>query len=177
MNSNFEQASERIKNINWENNGVDKPSYAILVTEFIRRGNIFLDFNSKDDNRRAVFNAAEIINFDTPAHIKEECNGVVNANVDWVTEYLCAFYLEWAYVIDKQMPIALEFHDLYDPIIKLFERGGRISYHHNELVCGKHAWPRNSGAITRELLPQDIRDKVLDALDDEILSDSGEHFL
>lgn len=93
MNSNFEQASERIKNINWENNGMDKPSYAILVTEFIRRGNIFLDFNSKDDNRRAVFNAAEIINFNTPASIKEECNKLVNANVDWLTEYLCTFYL------------------------------------------------------------------------------------
>ncbi|WP_217266815.1 hypothetical protein, partial [Paenibacillus tianmuensis] len=36
LNSNFEQARERIKNLNWESNGMDKPSYAILVTEFIR---------------------------------------------------------------------------------------------------------------------------------------------
>ncbi|ETT30261.1 MULTISPECIES: hypothetical protein [unclassified Paenibacillus] len=167
MKSNFEQAKKKIMNMNWKNNGIDKPSYIILVTEFIRRGNIFLDFNSKDDNRRAVFNAAEVINFDTPAHIKEECNALVNSNVGWVTEYLCTFYLEWAYVVDKKTPVALKFHDLYDPIIKLFERGGRISYHHNELVCGKHGWPRNSGVMTRGIQPQDIRDEVLDALDDE----------
>lgn len=165
MNTNFKQANERIKNINWENKNVDKPSHAILVTEFIRRGNVFLDFNSKDDNRRAIFNAAEIINFDIPAQIKEECNKLLNLNLDWVTEYLCTFYLEWAYVVDKQIPIAMKFHDLYDPIIKLFERGGRISYHHNELVCGRDAWSRNSGAILRGVPPQDIRDEVLDALD------------
>ncbi|MGO4532716.1 hypothetical protein AB4Z30_26835 [Paenibacillus sp. 2TAF8] len=167
MNSNFEQARKRIKNINWDNKSLDKPSHTILVTEFIRRGNIFLDFNSKDDNRRAVFNATEVIDYEIPAHIKEGCNGLIEANVDWITEYLCTFYLEWAYVLDKQMPIALKFQDLYDPIIKLFERGGRISYHHNELVCGKHAWPRNSGLITRELPPQDIKDDVLDAIDNE----------
>lgn len=167
LNSNLEQAKERIKSINWESNTMDKPSYAILVTEFIRRGNIFMDFNSKEDNRRAVFNAAEIINFDVPVHIKEEFNKLVNEDIDWVTKYLCTFYLEWSYVVDQQLPIALQFHDLYDPIIKLFERGGRISYHHNELVCGKHAWPRNSGAITRELSPRDIKDEVLDALDNE----------
>lgn len=139
MKFNFEQVRERIKSINWESTGKDKPSYSILVTEFIRRGNLFLDLNSKDDNRRTVFNAAEILNFNIPFHVKEECSGLVNGNVDWVIEYLCTFYLEWAYVVDKQVPIALQFHDLYDPIIKLFERGGRISYHHNELVCGKQA--------------------------------------
>lgn len=165
MSSNFKQAKERIKNIHWESTGIYKNSYAILVTEFIRRGNIFLDFNMKDDNRRAVFNATEIINFETPIPIKEEINVLVNVNVDWVTEYLCAFYLEWAYVVDKQVPVALQFHDLYDPIIKLFEKGGRISYHHNELICGKHAWPRNSGSMSREFPPQDIRDEILDAID------------
>lgn len=167
MKTNFEQAKERIKNINWENTVLDKPSYAKLVTEFIRRSNIFLDFNSKDNNRRVVFNAAEVINFDIPDGIKEECAELLNVNVDWITEYLCTFYLQWAYVVDKQVSIALKFHELYDPIIKLFERGGRISYHHNELVCGKNAWPRNSGDVTRELSPQDIRDVALDALDNE----------
>lgn len=66
----------------------------------------------KDDNRRAVFKATEIIDLETPVHIKEEINLLVNVNVDWVTEYLCAFYLEWIYVVDKQVPIALKFHDL-----------------------------------------------------------------
>ncbi|NPC93892.1 hypothetical protein HOO54_17135 [Bacillus sp. WMMC1349] len=144
MNTNFQLASERIKNINWENKGVVKPFHPVLVREFIRRGNIFLDFKFKDNNRRAVFNAAKEINMEIPDHIKEKCTELVNVNIDWVTEYLCTFYLEWAYVVDKQLPIALDLYDLYDPIIKLFERGGRISYHHNEIVCGKHAWSRNS---------------------------------
>lgn len=167
LNSNVEQAIRRIRNINWENKSVDKPSFEVLVTEFIRRGNVFLDSISKDDNRRAIFNATEIVQFEIPDHIKEHYVEQDNINIDWVTEYLCNFYIEWAYVADKQLPIALKFPDLYDPIIKLFERGGRIGYHHSELVCGKYAWTRNSGALAGKLSPQDIRDEVLDTLDNE----------
>ncbi|MFD2408566.1 hypothetical protein [Paenibacillus rhizoplanae] len=165
MKTNFEQAKKRILNIDWNLVSIDKPSHVILVTEFIRRGNIFLDFNSKDNNRRAIFNASEIIDFSMPETIKEENSRFISVNLDWTTEYLCDFYLEWSYAMDNEVPIALQFHDLYDPIIKLFERGGRISYHHNELVCGNHAWARNSGAITRDIPPQDISDEALDRID------------
>lgn len=162
---NFEKAKKRVRNINWEIKNYDKPSHAVLVTEFIRRGNIFLDSNSIGDNRRAIFNAVEIIQFDVPSHIKENYIEQDNVNIDWVVEYLCTYYIDWAYAVEQEIPIALKFHDLYDPIIKLFERGGRIGYHHNELICGTRGWPRNSGAITRDLLPQDISDETLNALD------------
>lgn len=162
---NFEKAKKRVQNINWEIRNYDKPSHAVLVTEFIRRGNIFLDSNSIGDNRRAIFNAVEIVQFDVPSHIKENYIEQDNSNIDWVVEYLCTYYIDWAYAVDQELPIALKFHDLYDPIIKLFERGGRIGYHHNELICGTRGWPRNSGVITRELLPQDISDEALNALD------------
>ncbi|MEK3876428.1 Imm3 family immunity protein [Paenibacillus sp. FSL M7-0420] len=171
MKTNLEQAKERILGIDWKIVSVDKPSHVILVTEFIRRGNMFLDFNSKDNNRRAVFNASEIIDFRMPDSIKEENSRLLSVQLDWTTEYLCDFYLEWAYAMDKEVLIAHQFHDLYDPIIKLFERGGRISYHHNELICGNHAWGRSSGAITRDIPPQDISDEALDRIDD----DNGEH--
>jgi hypothetical protein len=41
----FEKARMRIKNINWDYEGVDKPSYFVLITEFLRRETLFLDFN------------------------------------------------------------------------------------------------------------------------------------
>jgi hypothetical protein len=73
--------------------------------------------------------------------------------------------LEWAYLIDQELPIAIQFQDLYDPIIKLFERGGRIQYHHHELICGRYAWPRNPLHYPRIFEPKDIRDEVLDRID------------
>ncbi|MFC6652230.1 hypothetical protein [Paenibacillus rhizoplanae] len=89
MKTNFEQAKKRILNIDWNLVSIDKPSHVILVTEFIRRGNIFLDFNSKDNNRRAIFNASEIIDFSMPETIKEENSRFISVNLDWTTEYLC----------------------------------------------------------------------------------------
>ncbi|WP_052410004.1 Imm3 family immunity protein [Paenibacillus durus] len=165
MKKNFEEARTRIKNINWEYKVRNKPSHPVLVTEFIRSGNMFLDYNDYDpNNRRAIFSASLICKIDLPIDINGVCTELNEVKDGWA-KMICTFYLEWSYLVDQEFPPALRFKDLYDPIIKLYERGGRISYHHHELVCGKYGWSRNSALILRNTPPLDIHDEILDEMD------------
>lgn len=145
----------------------NQPSHRELVAEFIRRGNLFLDYMNQDqENRRAVFNAPELVNAHIPVSIKDNYNDTIEKIPGgWVSKYMCTFYLEWAFLIDQKNPVAQLFTDIYDPVIKLYERGGVISYHHNELICGQYGWSRNSAFMLREHDPIDINDETLNKLD------------
>ncbi|URZ02147.1 hypothetical protein [Clostridium felsineum] len=162
----FDQALARIEQINWNNSYRNKPSYSILVHEFIRRGNIFRDIYDKENTGRlAVFSAAHIIN----ASISEDVQRLIKdknlIKYGWTMAALCEYYLEWSYLIDRKNEIAIEYNDLYEPIIKLFERGGRISYHQNELICGKAGWSRNCYSVPRKVFIEEISDEILDNID------------
>ncbi|WP_145921932.1 hypothetical protein [Paenibacillus sp. O199] len=58
----FEKAVQRIINIDWNVRRQDLPSHALLVTEFINRGNIFRDVYCPDNKiRKPIYSAAQII--------------------------------------------------------------------------------------------------------------------
>jgi hypothetical protein len=160
------QAFTRIEQINWNDTQYDKPSYTILVHEFIRRGNIFRDVYDKDNTKRlAIFSAAQIINASIPKDIQRFIDDINLIKHGWTIKLVCEYYLEWAYLVDIENEVAIEHSDLYEPIIKLFERGGRISYHQNELTCGKAGWPRNCYSVPRKVFIEEINDKILDNID------------
>lgn len=158
----FESARNRIKKINWEYKDEFRPSHPILVAEFIRRGNLFLDhIQYNPDSRRAVFSATQKLGIDLPIDIEKVCTELNQIKMA-TTRAICTFYLEWAYLVDQGEPIAIQFQDLYDPIIKLYERGGNIYYRHHELNCGRNGWGRNSAKILRgDGPPFDISDEAL----------------
>ena len=166
MGKFFEAARSRIRMINWDYEDVYRPSHELLLKEYIRRGNQFLDFINKNPDRRiAVFSASDAIDANLPIDIEEYCTEL---NEIYGTAYsVCTFYLEWAYLLDQEEPVALKFYDLYEPIIKLYERGGRISYRENFLMCGSSEWPRNSARILRDIPPIDIQDEALEKFDRE----------
>ncbi|MGA8942086.1 MAG: hypothetical protein WB502_05125, partial [Thermoactinomyces sp.] len=167
MGKYFEVARSRIKNINWDYLDRFRPSHSMLVAEFIRRGNLFLDYiHYNPDNRRAVFSAAQKLEIDLPIDIEETCIELKQIKLA-TTRALCTFYLEWAYLVDKGEPIAVKFKDLYDPIIKLYEKGGIISYHHNELICGHYGFAVNTARILRNSPSFDISDEALNEKDKE----------
>ncbi|WP_340013878.1 hypothetical protein [Paenibacillus sp. FSL K6-1318] len=63
----FEKSVQRIINIDWNFRRQDLPSHALLVTEFINRGNIFRDVYCPDNKmRKPIYSAAQIID------VKEE---------------------------------------------------------------------------------------------------------
>lgn len=163
---NFRQSCSRIDQINWNKSQCDKPSHKILVQEFIRRGNIFRDiYDSENTKRLAVFSATKTIDETIPKDIQRIIENKNLIEHGWTIAELCEYYLEWSYLSDMNNEVAIKYSDLYEPIIKLFERGGRLSYHQNELICGKVGWPRNCYYLSREVFIEEISDKILDNID------------
>ncbi|SFE60127.1 hypothetical protein SAMN04487969_104107 [Paenibacillus algorifonticola] len=142
----FEKAVQRIKNIDWSVRKQDLPSHALLVTEFINRGNVFRDVYCPENKmRKPIYSAAQIIGVEEKIllDIQKKVEELDLLKQGWTVEFLCKYFLEWEWAISVGEKIDVRFEDLYEPIILLFERGGRVSYHHNELVCGKYGWPQN----------------------------------
>lgn len=46
-------------------------------------------------------------------------------------------YSEWATSQDEEDPIAVQFHNLYEPLFKIFKKGGSVGLHHGEFVVDK----------------------------------------
>lgn len=166
MNERFESTREQIMNIDWSNEESDKPSHAVLLFEFYRRRAVFLDHLSIETaQRRAFFSAAKESNIELPIDIGAMCPELELIKNEWLVKLTCLFSLEWAYLIDQEIPIALKFHDMYNPIIELFKRGGRVRYHHADIICGKIGRSRIPSSSLSEYESRDIRSEVLNKMD------------
>ena len=161
----FQKSIKRLQDIDWVHRSDDKASLHILVSEFIRRGNVFRDIYEPDNKKRmAIFSAAQSIN----KPIEIDIDGILShsgiTNQGWTTQYLCKYFLEWCYLNTQGIEEAIKIPDIYEPIIRFYERGGMITYHNNELICGRYFWRKNCYHIPRE--PQyDISTNALDILD------------
>ncbi|RJG21441.1 hypothetical protein [Paenibacillus thiaminolyticus] len=125
MNQALEKARFIVKNINWEFEEPNRPSHAVLLYEFLRRGSLFYDYINRDSSRPAVFSAAEMCNIKLPIDIYEICDELNQIKDECLVKSTCKNYLEWAYLVGENIPVALNFQELYIPIIKLFYRGGK----------------------------------------------------
>lgn len=71
-------------------------------------------------------------------------------------------YLNWCILLDNDDPVATRHKDIYEPMIRLFERGGgMISTHHHELVGGFGAFSRSILASRGDMREFDISDAAL----------------
>lgn len=162
----FEEARTIIRNINWENEELNKPSHGILLYEFLRRGSQFYDFIDREPNKRlAVFSAADMCGIKLPTEIYEYCDELNDIKDEWLVKSACKSYLEWAFLSGENESVALKFQGLYVPIIKLFKRGGRIRYHNGELTYGRAARSRIIPVEMSTVEPEDISEETLDKLD------------
>jgi hypothetical protein len=46
---------------------------------------------------------------------------------------MCENYLVWSLALDKNIPLADAYPDLFEPLVRLFEGGANIRTHHGEL--------------------------------------------
>ncbi|AJS61115.1 hypothetical protein UB51_24765 [Paenibacillus sp. IHBB 10380] len=166
LKEKLEEVRTCIKNIDWLNTEEDKPSHAVLLFEFYRRRAIFLDYLSIETPMRRAFNsAAKESEIQLQEDIEIICPELELIKENWLVKWTCLFSLEWAYLIDKKTPIACQFQDMYDPIIELFKRGGRVHYHHADVICGRLGRSRIPSSSLTTYDPEDIRDEVLDEMD------------
>ena len=111
----------------------------LLVKEYFRRAIIFID-TLELDIKTPYFSAANAIGKDIQIDFENgypQIESIDNA----FFRAICEYYVKWAALIDNGEPVAEQFQDLYEPLIKLFERGGKLGKHHGDFIVGIYAFP------------------------------------
>ncbi|MEK4663637.1 hypothetical protein [Paenibacillus sp. SAF-068] len=153
---------ERINSINWSTSGgTDEPSNMALLQEYIRRAAI-LTTTYHLKTSYPFFNASRAFGYDVDLDITEKCPQLKELKNGFL-KGMCEAYLEWLLLFDSGNEIALEFHDLYEPLILLIERGGTIRRKHGEIITGGYAFPLANAEYMSKQAPIDISDEGLEA--------------
>ncbi|MDC0763045.1 hypothetical protein POF51_20210 [Brevibacillus sp. AG] len=157
----FDEAAKRLNQIDWEKVGsVEEPWNMALVKEYIRRASVLIKTYSLK-TPYPFFNAANILGFDMELELSEICPSLAKVNNSLITA-MCVSYLEWAVLADRGEAHASQFSDLYEPIIKLFEKGGKVNRRHGEILAGGQAFPLANADYMSKQDPIDITDEGLE---------------
>ncbi|TQR38692.1 hypothetical protein [Brevibacillus brevis] len=76
-------------------------------------------------------------------------------------KWTCEAYLEWLYLMDSGNDAAEKFHDVYEPLILLIERGGTIRRQHGDIIADRHAFPLANADYMAKQEAIDISDEGL----------------
>lgn len=191
MMDNFYNAVKRISSIdpniyskvtmeNWKSFR-SKGEYcadAVLISDHYIRVGKLLQFISKDYTHFVV-SLAELITGDDMEFDSEKF-GELFPNITECSCYLisriCLCYIQWAILLDSDEPISKKFPDMYEPLIKLIERGGgQMTLHHGEIDGGFGGFPRLIYADRGNLKAVDISDQSLNQIINEV--EHAEEFL
>ncbi|WP_145045388.1 hypothetical protein [Paenibacillus xylanexedens] len=158
---NFNQAVKRISAINWSCIGNKQArSHVHLSKEYLRRSSIFLQYYPGACRYPFIIISNSITktqaNVDGLKILQEIDNSYVRD--------IAKSYLELNALIDEGNQIAIDNKDLFEPAIKLYERGGHFFIRSGYLnVAGATDLLSLANRVERE--PLDISDETLDALD------------
>ncbi|NRS52130.1 hypothetical protein [Brevibacillus sp. HB2.2] len=128
MNINVLAAKDRIRQIDWSIKSENKKSNAYLVAEYLMRASQFLIFNSSTVSN-LFFSPIKILNSDTEIDLEklsEEVFPDTSIPLNPYSKIICLRFIEMSMLIDSENQTAIRFKDIYEPIIKFIERGGRL---------------------------------------------------
>lgn len=160
------QAVERLSSIHFESLGDQLcDSHHILVSEYFRRVNAFIESASVSVDKYPIFSIASVLGKTVNLDISKVFPKLEKLENIYI-KALSYCYLEISALADQGIKEALDHVDLYEPIIKFLERGGSFYIRQGEMLVGKSAYPLN---YWRNLnIPiNDISDKALNNLDSE----------
>ncbi|CAH1225023.1 hypothetical protein [Paenibacillus sp. JJ-223] len=157
----LKQAINRISVIDWSCLGEKETmSQSHLCREYLRRATKFL----KEYPGTCVPPFIMISNSITKPHENIEVISILDEINNSYHRALVTSYLELCALIDEKNPIAIDNKDLFEPAIKLYERGGffhrregYIYINGNAILIANVAWDKQE--------PLDISDETLEALD------------
>ncbi|WP_339178182.1 hypothetical protein MHB43_23300 [Paenibacillus sp. FSL H8-0317] len=158
---NFNQAIKRIAAIDWGCIGNKQArSHVHLSKEYLRRASIFFQYYSGPCRYPFII----ISNSITKSQVSvDELQILKEIHNSYVREIVTS-YLELNALIDEGNKIAIDNKDLFEPVIKLYERGGHFFIRAGYLnVAGATDFLSLANRVKRE--PLDISDETLDALD------------
>lgn len=167
MKNRYINLVSRLIEIDWEkihSNGQyvvieNKFSYVVLVKEYLRRMTLFLNAISSDAKLPYV-DAALVSGKDITIDL-----ATVNERLSLLKGTFCGFFcysiLKWALLSENGDSLAVQFSDVYEPLIKLYERGGWFRIHNGQIFVGESSF----GLRSKTLNEADISDIALDKYD------------
>ncbi|MFF0829892.1 hypothetical protein ACFYU8_23730 [Brevibacillus sp. NPDC003359] len=162
----LEHAQNRISSINFMLEESERKSHLILANEFLKRAAYFERFSYLDLSLESPFvNVAEALGYSPTLSIEKICPTIPSIQNE-IIKSICIQYLELSALVDQDVQRARKYYNLYEPVIKLFERGGKIDIVDNKIVVGSTTVPLSDWyvyAVTRPV--SDISNKSLNALD------------
>ncbi|MDQ0171544.1 hypothetical protein [Paenibacillus tundrae] len=162
----LEHALNRINLINFKFEEAEKNSHLILANEFLKRSAYFERFSYLDLSLESPFvNVAEALGYSPILEI-EKISPTVSSIQNEVIKSICIQYLELSALVDQGVLRARKYYNVYEPLIKLFERGGEIDLVDNNIVVGSTSVPLSDWYVYAMTRPEyDISIESLNALD------------
>ncbi len=124
MIDTIEQAITRLSKITWSTSELKKKSSELLITEYLRRSSLFLEIYSIESG--PFFSPAQVLG--TNLDLEDVITSIFTepGKPNLLCKTICLRYLEWASLVKKGELIDGEYQDIYEPLIKYFERGGSL---------------------------------------------------
>jgi hypothetical protein len=133
------EAIERINNIKWEVVGTNSKDLGNLGYEFLRRLAHFFKSKGIEPMAPMFSNIAKLLGDVEEVNISDYCNPctIEFCNKYTYVKYLFNHYLQLAKYADKNSDV-IKYLSVYDPLIKVLERGGMFSLNTHTLeLCGQ----------------------------------------
>ncbi|WP_419890525.1 hypothetical protein [Paenibacillus xylanexedens] len=160
------KAVERLSFIPFEDLGKNSlESYHVLIKEYLRRVNHFLNEMDTSVDRYPVFSFAKTIGETVDEKVYQACPSLGILQNPYM-KAICYCYLEITELADQGTNQAIKYINLYEPIIKFIERGGSFTIKQGEMIVGNAAYPLTywRGLDIEE---QDISDIALERVDNK----------
>jgi hypothetical protein len=82
-----------------------------------------------------LFNAANLVGgIAVFAEVMPQIEAAADHVVGVYRRVACVNHMLWCAAQDRQLPLPLQYPDLFDPFVELVELGASISLHHGELI-------------------------------------------
>lgn len=134
-------AIERLSSISFEDTEDNLlESSHVLIKEYFRRVNQLLNEMDTSINQYPLFSFAKILGKGIDEKVYRACSKLDTIQNSYV-KVICCGYLEVSELADQGVDEAIQYLDLYEPMIKLFERGGSFIIRQGEMVVGSSAYP------------------------------------
>lgn len=138
------KAIERLSSISFEDtedSSLESSSH-VLIKEYLRRVNQLLNEMHTSINQYPLLSFAKILGKAIDEEVYGACSKLDTLGNPYV-KVICYGYLEVSELADQGVDEAIQYIDLYEPMIKFFERGGSFTIRQGEMVVGSSAYPLN----------------------------------
>jgi len=135
------KAIERLSFISFEDTeNSSLESSHVLIEEYLRRVNQLLYEMDASIDQYPLFSFAKILGKAIDEKVYRACSKLDTLGNPYV-KVICYGYLEVSELADQGVDEAIQYIDLYEPMIKFFERGGSFTIRQGEMVVGGSAYP------------------------------------